>query len=209
MGANSTCITNTPHFRFVLWCVGFWILSFNLAAKETPWTRYEACYLDPDTYLDGDSMNGVSGLREGAKRRSKMNWRLYGVDCPENDNRNSVRVAEQAEAFGTSEEVILAWGRKASEFTFKFLESGQFEVFTRKEDAKGASVKNRYYAIVLDSEGKPLHEALLEAGLARAYGWNTAWPDGTPQEEFEERLQKLERTARAAGVGIWSGSPPP
>ena len=49
-------------------------------------------------------------------------------------------------------------------------------MYTRKEDARGRGHR-RYYALV-KARGKYLSLALVEAGLARVYGWRTDLPDG-------------------------------
>jgi len=182
------------------------VLFSTAAIHAAPaWSEYTGCQLDRDAYFDGDSFSGVSGLKVGGKRASKTNWRLYGVDCPETDMREVERVAEQAKYFGISGPDVLRWGKVASKFSERFL-AGSFTVFTRREKAGGASEKNRYYAILLNADGQALHEALVEAGLARAYGWNTDWPERTDSRRFESRLKSLERSAKANKAGIWADS---
>lgn len=168
-------------------------------AKE--WIEYTGCELTPGSYHDGDSFSQVEGLKTGGQRPTKTNWRLYGVDCAETDTREPERLKEQALAFHVPESALNDWGRRAAEFSEKFL-SRPFRVMTLREDAGGASKKNRYYAIIIGADGKLLHEALLEAGLARAYGMPAEWPD--KHARFEDHLKSLERKARAAKVGIWS-----
>ena len=80
-------------------------------------------------------------------------------------------------------------GAKAKRFTATFLDDG-FTVFTLKNKARGASGQNRYHGIVV-ADGKRLDEALLEAGLARAYGVPAEWPDNgrTETRDYERRLR--------------------
>ncbi len=166
------------------------------------WVEYDGCRLTSGAYRDGDSFSQVSGLKAGGKRASKTNWRLYGVDCAETDDREPERLREQAKAFGIPESALKEWGKKAAAFSEKFL-SEPFRVMTLREDAAGASAKNRYYAIIIGADGRLLHEALLEAGLARAHGMPAPWPPKTTKEHFEQKLKTIERTARAARSGIW------
>ena len=69
---------------------------------------------------------------------------------------------------------MIKWGKKAGAFTKKFLRK-PFTVYTQKMKAGGASKKARYYAIVVNEDGERLDEALVEAGLARAYGMGAGW----------------------------------
>lgn len=189
--------------RFVAAAALFFSLSW-LPAKD--WVEYDGCRLTPGAYHDGDSFSQVSGLKVGGKRASKTNWRLYGVDCAETDDREPERLREQAKAFGVPESALKGWGKKAMEFSEKFL-SGPFRVMTLREDAAGASAKNRYYAIIIGADGRLLHEALLEAGLARAYGMPAPWPPKSTAEHFEQKLKAIERSARSAKAGIWGNQP--
>ena len=80
---------------------------------------------------------------------------------------------------------------------------------------KNKERQQRYYALieVTDENGvrRWLHELLLEAGLARAYGEPAPWPekalerggDDKVREEFMKDLKKLENKAKRDGVGIW------
>ena len=178
----------------------FFFLSVLLCPAKD-WTEYTGCQLTPGSYRDGDSFNQVEGLKTGGQRESRTNWRLYGVDCPETDTREPERLKEQARAFRVPESSLIGWGKKAAEFSEEFL-SQPFRVMTLREDAGGASNKNRYYAIIIGADGRLLHEALLEAGLARAYGMPAEWPD--KHARFEDHLKSLERKARAAKAGIWA-----
>ena len=174
---------------------------FVVLCPAKDWTEYTGCRLTPGAYHDGDSFSQVAGMKTGGKRETKTNWRLYGVDCAETDQREPGRLKEQALAFRVPEASLNSWGKKASEFSEKFL-SEPFRVMTLREDAAGASAKNRYYAIIIGADGRLLNEALVEAGLARAYGMPAPWPD--KHARFEEHLKSLERTARAAKAGIWA-----
>jgi endonuclease YncB( thermonuclease family) len=178
--------------------LGF-LISEAVAAE---WTEYGACVLQTGEYTDGDSFSQVLVLKSGGQRPSALNWRLYGVDCPETDRRSEERVKEQARHFRLSEDGVIAWGKKASEFSKEFL-AEPFFVYTLRQKSKGDSDKPRYYAIIVGSDGRALHEVLIEEGLARAYGMPAAWPEGISEKRFMERLEQIERSARAAKKGIW------
>ena len=128
------------------------------------------------------------------------------MDCPESDTRQMERVKEQAKHFGVDEKAVLKWGEKATEFTRKVLSKG-FTVHTKKAKARGASKKQRYYAIVLVGE-KSLAEMLVEEGYARAYGMAVDSPIGRGQDKkrFMQLLERAERKAKRDKKGIWAES---
>ena len=179
-------------------------------ASGKKWLIYERCELVEDKYFDGDSfqIKALTGYT--------YIFRLYGVDCPETDRRVKSRLVEQGKEFGLEEKDILKWGKKAATFTKKFLRK-PFTVYTQKIKAGGASKKSRYYAIVVNAEGKRLDEALIEAGLARAYGKGAAWdkpfwgkakndlPRRIDSKRFIRKLHTLESKAKRGKVGIWEG----
>lgn len=171
-------------------------------AGDKGWIAYDACVLQSGKYFDGDSFNQVVGMKSGGKRPSTLNWRLYGIDCPETDQRSKPRVQEQAKYFRLREDDVLLWGKKASEFSRKFLAT-PFMVHTLRQKSKGDSDKPRYYAIIIGGDGRALHEVLVEEGLARAYGMPAPWPEGRSEKHFTDRLKQLERSAKAAKKGIW------
>ncbi len=180
----------------------------DVYASGKPWLVYERCELADEKYYDGDSFS--------VKVSSGYIYvfRLYGVDCPETDRRVKSRLVAQGKDFDLAEKELLKWGRKASAFTRKFLRK-PFTVFTRKIKAGGASKKNRYYAIVVNAEGKRLDEALVEAGLARAYGMGAAWddpfwrkirndlPHRMTSKRFIGKLHALESKAKREKAGVW------
>ena len=161
-----------------------------------------------DKYFDGDSfqVKALTGYT--------YIFRLYGVDCPETDRRVKSRLLEQGKDFGLSEKELLKWGEKATKFTQRFLRK-PFTVYTQKISAGGASKKKRYYAIVVNAEGKRLGEALLEAGLARAFGKSATWDEPLPGKEknnlprriaakrFMSKLHTLESKAKRKKMGAW------
>ncbi|MGB0775567.1 MAG: thermonuclease family protein [Akkermansiaceae bacterium] len=172
------------------------------------WLIYERCELADDKYFDGDSFS-VKALTGYT-----YVFRLYGVDCPETDKRVKSRLTEQGKDFKLEEKEVLKWGKKASAFTKKFLRK-PFTVYTQKIKARGASKKSRYYAIIVNADGKRLDEALIEAGLARAHGMGAEWddkfwgktkadlPSRMTSKRFISKLGTLENKAKREKVGIW------
>ncbi|MCP5536807.1 MAG: thermonuclease family protein [Akkermansiaceae bacterium] len=172
------------------------------------WLTYERCELADDKYFDGDSFS-VKALTGYT-----YVFRLYGVDCPETDKRVKSRLVEQAKEFNIEEKDVIKWGKKAADFSKKFLRK-PFTVYTRKTKAGGASKKARYFAIVVNAEGKRLDEALVEAGLARAYGMGAEWdepfwhktindlPSRMTSKRFISKLHSLESKAKRDKAGVW------
>lgn len=166
-------------------------------AKE--WTIYEKCSLVDDRFFDGDSFN----VR--AQTGYTYIFRLYGVDCGETETRFPDRLVEQGKEFGLEPPEVVKWGKEARKFVRKFLRK-PFTVHTVKEKAGGQSKKNRYFAIVTNSDGERLDEALIKAGLARAFGMPAAWPDGTKPDRFIRKLHALESKAKRDDAGLWKDS---
>jgi len=141
-------------------------------------------------------------------------FRLQGVDCPESDDRVKSRVAAQAKDFGIKEKDVIKWGEKATKFSKKFLRK-PFTVYTQKVKAQGSSSRARYYAIIVNSEGKRLDEALVEAGLARVHGVGASWdepfwgktkadlPRRIDSERFMTKLRFVQNKAKREKVGVW------
>jgi endonuclease YncB( thermonuclease family) len=178
------------------------------SASDKEWLVYDRSILVANEYHDGDSfaakpITGYTYL-----------FRLYGVDCPETDERFEERLADQAKDFKIKQEEVIKWGEKAAEFTRDFL-SKPFRVYTQKIKADGASGKSRYYAIVINDEGVRLDEALVKAGLARAHGigavWNEPMWEGKianfsrrmTSRRYLSGLRMLEKRAKRSRAGIW------
>jgi endonuclease YncB( thermonuclease family) len=169
----------------------------RLAGK---WYVYEDCSLEDNPYNDGDSFHVRAG-------RSEYVFRLYFADAPETDPTLEDRIGEQAEYWGVDAATVLVFGKRAKRFTAEFLRKG-FTVYTRKEDAGGRDAMKRSFAVVT-AAGGDLAEALVAAGLARAFGAHVDLPDGTGERKFYARLKALERTARRERLGVWGGLPRP
>jgi endonuclease YncB( thermonuclease family) len=168
------------------------------AAVGNGWTVLRDARLVEDRYFDGDSFHVKPG------RGDEGVFRLYFADCPETDLRLKERMADQAKVFGLAVARIPAVGRQASEFTRQFLRDG-CTVYTKREVAEGDSRMPRHFAFV-EARGRWLHEALVEAGLARAFGKSSDLPDGTPARIHWKRLDSMQEAARKRGAGAWAGS---
>lgn len=174
----------------------------KLKEPGTGWTVYPKSRFLEGAYHDGDSFKVETTSDAG--RKYTYIFRLYGVDCPETDDREKERVAEQAKAFRIDEDRVLHWGNEAKRFTEKFLNNGQLVVYTKKEDAKGQSNQNRYFAIV-EVNGVDLAEALVSAGLARSFGKPVEW-EGRDEKQFWRHNDQLQADARSHRLGIWEES---
>ena len=214
----------TPQRLAVALATTCWLAASVAAAAKgkakDKWVEQVVVRLSLERQLDGDSF-GIE-LKTPKGNPTTRTYRLYGADCPESDERDKIlqkRIVEQAGWFGRKPGEIPALGKEAAEFTRKLLITGKPRIFTRgklgRKALKARDRPQRYYALVevTGSDGKShwLHELLIEAGLARAYGVPAAWP---PDEEdrhgekaaclkFEERLKKLESAAKRAGLGAW------
>jgi len=198
------------------------LLLATVAAKEKAedkWFEHDA-KLSKERLSDGDSFGMEIKTPKG--NPTTRTYRLYGVDCPETDDKDHfapARIKEQADWFGCETDDIPALGKEAAEFTRKLLTKGKPLIFTRgtmgEKTDKVKGRPQRYFALVEvtaeDGTRRWLHELLLEAGLARAYGAPAAWP---PKEEdrngrekaekkFKEDLKRLENKAKREKVGAW------
>jgi endonuclease YncB( thermonuclease family) len=97
-------------------------------------------------------------------------------------------------------EQVIEFGHQASAYSRAAL-SQPFTLYTAFTDARGEG--DRIYAFVQTSDGLDLGTALVKAGLARAYGYVHAAPDGRPVAAVQTDLERSEEAARAAAVGVW------
>jgi endonuclease YncB( thermonuclease family) len=194
------------------------------AKKAEEWIVQKGAQFLEARQVDGDSF-GMTVIP--AKNRVKRTYRLYGVDCPETDARGGLladRIAEQAKHFGVKPGDIPAWGKKAAAFTLELLKNGKPLVRTlgsMGQDAPGdPDNPKRYYALVEvtapDGSRRMLHELLIENDLARAHGQAAPWPERKrhrgekeAKELFMKDLERLEKKAKEAGLGLWKKAPAP
>lgn len=192
---------------------------------EGKWVEQKGVKLLAERQADGDSFGMTVA---GAKNPLKRTYRLYGVDCPEKDAKDPLlkdRIKEQAEWFGRKPEEIPGLGKDAAAFAEKLLKNGKPRVLTRgkmgQKVQKAAGRPQRYYAMIEvtapDGRRRWLHELLLEAGHARAYGFPAAWPpeqedrhgEKEAEKKFMKDLEHLENAAKRAGLGLWKKPQPP
>lgn len=166
-------------------------------AKLRAWETWDDCRLETDKYFDGDSFHVRHGNEDTIVR-------LYFVDAPEINDDYVKSVAKQAAYFHVNKAQVLAAGLKAKEFTKNFL-SSPFRVITCRKSAPGASRGGRSYAIV-ESNGHRLDAALVEAGLARAYGEIADYPDADAGKKTAHDLRLDEQEAAKARSGLWAYS---
>ncbi len=196
------------HHSAVLRILCFLLLSLSLlvaADKPAPsWLAVEDCRLGASKSNDGDSFHfSLAGLPE--KDEFDHILRLYFIDTPET-NTGLKTVDEQAEYFSTPVNVVLKYGKEAARFTETFL-GEPFRIYTRQKIAPGASRKQRWYGVVQrQRDGKLLHEALVEAGLAKVTSVVCDYPSAEAGAKHKEMLLVLEGAARDAKRGIWSES---
>lgn len=188
-----------PRLHLVLFTLLTLVLSPSARAQK--WITYEGSTFQEHKYYDGDS------FQIKAPTGYTYIFRLYGADTLETDNRFPSRIAEQAEYFHIPQKRVIHWGKVAKRFTRRFLR-GKVTIHTRKEKSGSRSSKHRYYAIVIDDQGRRLDEALIEAGLARAHGVSVSYPKKTNDRTFQRRLHRLELKAKRNKIGIWAESIP-
>ena len=181
--------------RRILPLLGMVFLISTPPCLANKWRMYENCTLVPNESNDGDSFHVK------VKRREYI-FRLYFTDTPETDMSFPDRVAEQADYWGISQKAAVRLGHQAANFTRKFLADG-FTVYTKMDDARGRSDKERFYAIVMVGE-KTLSEELVRNGLARVFGEDTDLPDGTKAQLFWWRLKTAEREAKKNRLGAFA-----
>ena len=165
-------------------------------ASARKWTELDGVVYEEEAYQDGDSFRA-------SRNTAKYIFRVYFVDAPETDTRYPDRVQEQADYFGVDVDQALKGGELAAEWLHNLLRKQDgLTVYTRYADARGASDRKRYYAMIKIGD-RWLSELLVENGFARVYGFNTELPDGTSVGNYLSRLRKLEREAKEAHRGIW------
>ena len=171
----------------------------NASGNSAGWEKLEGCRLVSGEWRDGDSFH--------AKYRGKEYiFRLYFVDTPEDETRFPERIKAQADYFGVKSPRALEIGHMAAEYTHRVLNGKTFSVWTRWEDAMGASQQQRFYAFI-EVEGSPLASLLVANGLARIYGKPVTLPRGVARtSDYNAELHRLESRARAQKQGGWGRS---
>lgn len=178
---------------FLIVCAWIWLNPLPCPARG--WRTLENCTLAPNEANDGDSFHVKY------KRREYI-FRIYFADAPETEDTFPERLGEQAEYWGISSNATLKLGREAAAFTRKFLADG-FTVYTKFDDARGRSDKERFFAVVKVGD-QDLAEVLVGQGLARVFGQETELPDGKSSTTMWWRLKTAEREAKKQKLGGWS-----
>jgi endonuclease YncB( thermonuclease family) len=193
------------YFAASRWLMGV-LLGFSLGvtivthanAADGKWEKFEGCKLLSAPDDDADSFYVEHKGKE-------YHFRLYFADAPENNKRFPDRVKEQAAYWGISVENALKIAAEASKFSAEKLKDG-FTIHTQREDAKGQSRLERFYAVVKFGD-KDLAEELVREGFARIHGMRTSLPDGTSAADASLKLMKLEREAMEQRRGAWALTP--
>lgn len=151
-----------------------------------------------DPSNDGDTF--LVKTPEGARRFS-----LYYADAVETDGGQPASSQEMAANFGfDSEEPLRSLGVEARDFSLNLLKGMPFTVVTRWEEAPE---ENSFYAFVYlkdpDKGRVDLSQWLVRFGLAMIRPCGRDCPDGTPAEQYVERLKIEENRSRTAGQGAW------
>ena len=175
-----------------------------LPARASELAKFTNVQLVENPSNDGDSFVVQAGDRQ-------LHLRLYFADCPESvatTDADAKRVREQARYFGiTDAKKIFEFGHAATAFTTNLL-AQPFTIYTAFASAMGRSPGGRVYAFVIAGDGRDLAHALVEHGLARAYGTKREGPDGKRPEEIQKELQALEVKAMLEHRGGWSATDP-
>lgn len=155
------------------------------------------CRLLPNESNDGDSFHVKAAGKEYL-------FRLYFADAPETEMSFPERVNEQAAYFGITPDQAITAGDLAKRFTQEKL-TRPFTVRTCMQGAMGRSNTERFYAFVGAADGD-LAELLVANGLARVHG-RAGTPEGLNSPGLEwQKLQRLEREAKAQKVGSWGAA---
>ena len=159
------------------------------------------CTLVPKEWADGDSF--AVKFPDGKERTV----RLYGVDCIEmhvkGDDTNARRLRDQRRYFGIADITVAKSVGVAAKLSSVNWMQKPFTVRTIFADARGDGRYERIYGFVELADGRDLSEALVSAGLARAFGVVRQLQDGRTGDEWSEHLKDLELIAARKGLGAW------
>ena len=167
------------------------------------WVRLEGCRYREGRHSDGDS---VEAIHEG----KDYVFRVYFVDCIEENPRSVERRRAQARYFGVkSEEEAVRHAQAAAHFTRQLLEERPFVVYTRWEFVTPGSDNPSIRAFVETADGQDLATELVKQGLAIIRGGQALadHPAGRSRSEILRELREWETQARLARRGAWAGNP--
>ena len=189
--------------RWVLAC--FLLLGLSSAPAQEALQEIPGCSYVSATWADGDSF--LVKLPDGEERV----FRLYFVDCIETDVADVTgkrRLREQARYFGVEDfSMARGFGVDATRFAAETL-AKPFTIHTAFSKAPGRGGKPRHYAFITSAAGHDLGELLVERGLARAFGFGRATPDGTHRDDWQAQLEDAELVAALRGRGVWQHCDP-
>jgi endonuclease YncB( thermonuclease family) len=168
---------------------------------------FQDCRFVSSEWADGDSF--PVRLPDGRE----LTVRLYGVDCIETAAANETlarRLRAQRRYFGIeggdgidSGATARMLGVEAAIRTASLL-AEPFSVETSFTDARGSGMSQRVYGYVTLQDGRDLGSVLVREGLARAFGVVRSRADGTPGEEYRQRLADFELVAAGSRRGAWA-----
>lgn len=147
--------------------------------------------------FDGDTILVAAGGRH-------YKVRLIGVDTPE--AYPSAKLDRDARRSGRDRAIIMALGRRASEFTRSLCQGKECRLAYDRANAHTGH-RDRYgrllaYVYVSTEQG----ELLLEAEILRA-GYGAAIERFPYDERLKGEFRRLGREARRARRGLWGGIP--
>jgi hypothetical protein len=85
------------------------------APPARPFQRLDSCIYKPQRWDDADSFHVI------LPDKKEVIFRLYFVDCPEEERVYADRIAEQAAYFGVTPDAAIEAGHEASELTKRVL----------------------------------------------------------------------------------------
>ncbi len=173
-----------------------------IASKE--FDILKKCRLITHRNNDGDSFH----VRHGEK---ETEFRLYFVDTAESKFKkypdgkdNGDRIRDQGNYFdGLEMQATIEIGRVAKSFVLDLLSKQEFTVITKWENV--FTPERKYGYLIVKWEGKEvyLHELLVAKGYARIKTLGARLPDKTSYFNHQERLKKMEKSAKNAKLGAW------
>lgn len=184
-------------------CLAFFVPAIGVADPAIE--SIPGCALVAAPWADGDSF--PVRLPDGEEKV----FRLYFVDCIESDVADVTgkrRLREQARYFGLEDfATAREFGLEATRFVANAL-ARPFTVHTAFSKAPGRGGKPRHYAFITTASGRDLGEELIDAGLARAFGFGRETPDGTHRDDWQAQLEDAELAAALRGRGVWKHCDP-
>ena len=172
------------------------LLTLCAGAASAEWVKLEKVSYRSDPSNDGDSFHVA------ANGKSYF-FRLYFVDCPETQTRLQDRIVEQSQIFGIAAKSVPKMGKDAEDFTKDRLKK-TFTVWTEWMDAQGDSQMPRFFAFVMDSEGRDLAQDLVGNGYARIFGAQADHPEGPNRSAQWSILGQRLQEAKTQKLGCYS-----